>query len=87
MGMKVYAVKECGQIRGAMFSLQIGVYSTLEKAQKRMNSCFATAMESLKKMMRYLSSLGSKTLWKQRLYIVMWAKAKLATTLQLLMRE
>lgn len=49
MGMKVYAVKECGQIRGAMFSLQIGVYSTLEKAQKRMNSCFATAMESLKK--------------------------------------
>jgi hypothetical protein len=49
MGMKVYVVTECGQDGKDMFSIQLGVYSTLEKAQKRMNSCFATAMESLKK--------------------------------------
>jgi hypothetical protein len=47
--MKVYVVTECGQDGKDMFSIQLGVYSTLEKAQKRMNSCFATAMESLKK--------------------------------------
>ena len=45
--MKLYVVTECGAICDNMFSLQKGVYSTLEKAQKRMNDIFAKTMKSL----------------------------------------
>lgn len=37
---KIYVVTECGTACGNGFSNQIGVYSTLEKAQKRMTDCF-----------------------------------------------
>lgn len=47
MDMKLYVVTECGTICNNMFSLQSGVYSTLEKAQKRMNDIFTKTMKSL----------------------------------------
>lgn len=37
---KIYVVTECGTACANGFTNQIGVYSTLEKAQKRMTDCF-----------------------------------------------
>jgi hypothetical protein len=47
MGMKVYVVTECGQDGKDMFSIQLGVYSTLEKAQVRMLTCYIKAKEHI----------------------------------------
>ena len=56
MDMKVYVVTECGKESNNMFSKQIGVYSTLEKAQARMNDCFNKTMKAIKDNNRYTIS-------------------------------
>lgn len=48
LGMKLYTVTECGKDGNDFFSQQIGVYSTLELAQARMNNCFETTMSAIK---------------------------------------
>jgi hypothetical protein len=52
MDMKVYVVTECGKENNYMFSKQIGVYSTLEKAQARMNDCFEKTIKILRESSR-----------------------------------
>jgi hypothetical protein len=47
MDMKLYVVTECGQDGEDMFSIQLGVYSTLEKAQVRMLTCYIKAKEHI----------------------------------------
>lgn len=47
LGMKVFVVTECGKDGDDMFAQQIGVYSTLEDAQTRMNDCFTATMNAL----------------------------------------
>lgn len=46
---KIYVVTECGKENNNMFSIQLGVYSTLEKAQKRMIDCYNHTYTSLPK--------------------------------------
>lgn len=48
MDMKVYVVTECGKESNNMFSKTIGIYSTLEKAQARMNDCFEKTKQIIK---------------------------------------
>ena len=48
MEKKLYVVTECGKESNNMFAKQIGVYSTLEKAQARMNDCFVKTMKAIK---------------------------------------
>ena len=48
MEKTLYVVTECGKESNNMFSKQIGIYSTLEKAQARMNDCFEKTMKVIK---------------------------------------
>lgn len=46
---KIYVVTECGNDGIDMFSIQLGVYSTLEKAQERMVVCFFKTKNHIEK--------------------------------------
>ena len=47
MEKNLYVVTECGQDGADMFSIQLGVYSTLEKAQVRMLTCYIKAKQHI----------------------------------------
>ena len=50
---KIYVVTECGNDGIDMFSIQLGVYSTLEKAQARMVVCFFKTKNYIEKSDEY----------------------------------
>lgn len=52
---KIYVVTECGKDGNDMFATQLGVYSTLEKAQKRMIDCYNHTYSSLPKGSKIVS--------------------------------
>jgi hypothetical protein len=53
MNNKVYVVTECGRDGLDWFSTQIGVYSTLEKAQEEMSKCFRKAFNAIRYSCKY----------------------------------